>query len=163
MKKKVFILLFAALLCLMLTCTAYASEVGENEEVKSYIENKIVPVVVGVLTAVIALLTTLGSVAKSLRELKDTRSDFKSEADTRREYSKSLEREAQKLQALLKDVPELKERLDTLAKECYTLGEILALGFSSNSEVVKSGKGRQMSVLLERAGIGKEIKEDEKA
>lgn len=163
MKKRVMTLLFMLVICLCFASCVFGSEVYEAEEIEVYIKDKIVPVAVGVLTAVIALITTLGSVAKSLNALKDTKESFTSEAENRKEYSKKLERETEKLCEIVKDVPKLEEKLDSLTEECHMLAEILTLGFSSSSEVIKSGKGRQMSLLLEGVKNRKERASDEKA
>ena len=117
--------------------------------------DKIVPVAVAVLTSALAFVATLGTIAKSLKALKDTKDAFKDEAKERTVFFECgiemLNEKAQELTELVSDVPKLKEELTELAQECRLNSEILALGFSANSEVIKSGKGKKMAVLLENA------------
>ena len=154
MKKKMFIL-FAFVLCLCLACTVMANEGGTKTELKAYITDKIVPVAVAVLTSALAFIATLGTIAKSLKALKDTKDAFKDEAKERAVFFECglemLREKAEELTELVSDVPKLREELVALGEECRLNSEILALGFSANSEVVKSGKGKKMSLLLENA------------
>ena len=164
MKKVLFIALALAFcLCLSIGCFAQ-DDVGEgsalpNEavDIKAYIMDKIVPVAVAVLTSALAFIATLGTIAKSLKALKDTKDAFKDEAKERAVFFECgiemLNEKAQELTELVSDVPKLKEELTELAQECRLNSEILALGFSANSEVIKSGKGKRMAVLLENAKL----------
>lgn len=138
-----------------------AEEIEKEAELKSYITEKIVPVVAGVLTAIIALITTLGSVFKALSSLKDTKELFSNEAQDRaksfEEYTKMLEQKAQELRDIVKGVPELEKSLQELKgnvvlliNECKALAEISSLGFSSSKDIIKSGKGKEMSLLVEK-------------
>ncbi len=126
-------------------------------DIKAYIMDKIVPVAVAVLTSALAFIATLGTIAKSLKALKDTKDAFKDEAKERAVFfecgMEMLSEKAQELTELVSDVPKLKEELTELAQECRLNSEILALGFSANSEVIKSGKGKKMSILLENAKL----------
>ena len=158
MKRTIILIALCFILCFCFSSVAYAKETESEQEFSIYIKEKIVPVVVGVLTAVIALLTTLGSISKSLNSLKDTKDIFSKEACDRQEYSKALKKEVEQLTQVVKNVPELEGKIDNLMRECETIAEILSLGFSSNKEIIKSGKGRQMSLLLEKC----EVKRDEK-
>ena len=153
--KKIMFILFAFALCLCLACTVMANEGGKKTELKAYITDKIVPVAVGVLTSVIAFVATLGTIARSLKALKGARQDFNEEAKERAIFFESgiemLDEKAQELKALVEDVPKLRDELTSLAQECRLNSEILALGFSANSDVIKSGKGKKMAVLLEKS------------
>ena len=168
--KRVLFIALALVLCLCLSVGCFAQddvgqeqiptlqEDGEREgefDVKIYIMEKIVPVAVGVLTSALAFIATLGTIAKSLKALKDTKDAFKDEAKERAVFFECgiemLSEKAQELTELVSDVPSLKEELTELAQECRLNSEILALGFSANSEIVKSGKGKKMSLLLENA------------
>lgn len=165
MNKKVLIsITFFALLCLLLSCVSYAQETGANskDDIKIYISEKIAPVVAGVLTSVIALVTTLGSIAKSLNSLKDTKSTFSKEAHERAvsfsTSAKLLENKAEELKAAVECVPQLegeliqlKKDIELLTSQCVDMAEILCLGFSANSDIIRSGKGKKMSVLLDGA------------
>lgn len=150
MKRIVIFMVLCFTLCLCFSTLAYAQNIDKEEEIDLYIKEKIVPVVVGVLTAVIALLTTLGSVAKSLNSLKDTKDTLSKEARVREEYSSTLKKEVEHLKEMVKDVPSLEEKINAMIDECQAIAQILSLGFSSNKEIIKSGKGREMSNLLEK-------------
>lgn len=162
--KKILIFVFALALCLCLSTVCFAKDTErweqaptlqeeENEEVdiKAYITEKIVPVAVGVLTSIIALGATLFKVAGILKSLRDAKDTFEGEARVRAELSRELKQEAQGLQETVKDVPELNERVNALTERVEALAEILVLGFSANSEVIKSGKGKKMALLLDNA------------
>lgn len=165
MKKllRIFVLALAFSLCLISVCSAEEMTEGEGGvELKDYITEKIAPVVAGVLTSVIALVTTLGSIAKSLNSLKDTKSTFSKEAHERAvSFSRSaklLENKAEELKAAVECVPQLegeliqlKKDIELLTSQCVDMAEILCLGFSANSDIIRSGKGKKMSVLLDGA------------
>lgn len=174
--KKILIFVFALAMCLCLSTICFAedemsAELSEKENapsvtqgvtppsadgglavnVKEYITEKIVPVAVGVLTSIIALGATLFKVAGILKSLRDAKDTFEGEARVRAELSRELKQEAQGLQETVKDVPGLNERVNALTERVEALAEILVLGFSANSEVIKSGKGKKMAALLEKS------------
>lgn len=163
--KKVLLTLLAIALCFSLALPVLAqepSETGDSVEIKSYLQDKIAPVVAGVLTSVLALISTLSSISKSLGALKDTKSSFTAEAKERAESfdvsTKMLKAQVEEIKKTIEAVPflegelvQLKEEVESLIEQCYTLAEILTLGFSANGEIIKSGKGHKMSVLLENA------------
>lgn len=163
--KKVLFLAFALVLCFCLCVSCFAETVNETEKsinVKAYIQEKIVPVVVGVLTSIIALITTIGVIAKNLKGLKDTKEAFSNEARERACFFESgvahIEAKAEGIKELVKDVPMLQDKIAELTKECELLAEILSLGFSANEEVIKSGKGKKMALLLENATLNAKCK-----
>ena len=154
--KKILIVFFALALCFCLSTACFAQ--GESEgatDIKAYIQEKIVPVAVAVLTSLLAFLATIGTVVRSLRSLKDTKEAFVDEARERAVFFQSgiglLEDKAEEMKALVEDVPELKSKIEELSKREEILAEILSLGFSANSEIVKSGKGKKMAMLIENA------------
>ena len=163
--KRILTLCIAFMLCIGLAFTCMASteaaeqvENGQDDEewnVKEYVQEKIVPVAVGVITSVLALLATIGTVSRSLKSLSELKEGFGGEAKKRQEqFEKEAElfkEKAEELKAAVSDIPTLKEQVCSLTKECRLNSEILALGFSANPEIVKSGKGRKMSILLENA------------
>ena len=155
--KRALIFVLALVLACMLAQVCCATTVDAEMELESYIKEKIVPVVVGVLTAVIALITTLGSVAKSLNELKDTKTTFKSEAQERASsFEKSvklLDEQAKKIETAINNIPEMREKISQLNEECKAIARIVSLGFSSNEDVVRSGKGHEMAVLVENLDL----------
>ena len=150
--KRILFICFVLMLCLCMSISCLAQDVGEGkEDIKGYIQERILPVVVGVLTSLIALGTMLFKITSTLKSLKSTRDTFEGEARLRAELARELKAEAQKLQEAVKDVPALKACVEGLAQECRLNSEILSLGFSANGEIIKSGKGKQMAVLLENA------------
>ena len=163
--KKIFIVVLALVLCLCMSTVCLASGEVEAEEnihstqeevsVKTYITDKIVPVAVAVLTSILAFLGTLGTVARSLKSLKDTKEAFSDEAKERTLFFESgielLDEKAEELKEAAQDMPALRARVEELTEKCELLAEILSLGFSANSEIVRSGKGKKMALLLESA------------
>ena len=152
--KRALSVFFVLRLCLCLSTVCFAQ--GEDGvDVKAYVQEKIVPVIVAVLTSVLAFLATIGTVARSLKSLKDTRDSFADEAKERAVFFESgmalLEDKAQELKAMVEGVPELKSKIEELTQKEELLAEILSLGFSANSEIVKSGKGKRMALLLQNA------------
>ena len=144
------------------------------EEIKEYIRERIIPVVVGVLTSLSAVLASLGAIKKSLVRLSGARDDFKNEAKERKSeferQSELLNRKAEELSQLAKLIPqlegelmELKAAQEKLNEEAYNIGKMISLGFSGSQAVIKSGNGRKISALLSecRALSGKRDLEDE--
>ena len=130
---------------------------GEERDLKEYITDKILPIIIGVATSSLGFVAVLGTISRTLKSLKDTKESFSSEAKKRQEAfdeaTRLLKEKTDELEALVRDVPELKGRLEELTQESELLAEILTLGFSANSEIIKSGKGKRMSVLLENAKL----------
>lgn len=157
--KRILSIFFVLLLCsfLGISCVASGIEVEDTEEfdVKAYIVNEIVPVALGIATSIVAFLVTLGSVSRSLKSLKDTKEVLSNEAQQRRDFFEkgveALEEKAKELSEAVKDLPALKDKVKELVDSCGLLAEILSLGFSANAEIVKSGKGKKMALLLENA------------
>ena len=153
--KKVLFICFALVLCLCLSTACFAEGSGtptpttetSDIDIKEYIQEKIVPVAVGVLTAVIAFAATLYKIASVLKSLKEVGHAI----DTEGEIRKELKEQAQELKEGLSEVPALAQRLEELQKQVATLSEILTLGFCANEEIIRSGKGKRMSILLENA------------
>lgn len=144
------------------------------EEIKNYIKERIIPVIVGVLTSLSAVLASLGAIKKSLSRLSGARDDFKNEANERKsEFARQsalLESKARELSELARLLPqleneiaELKKAQDKLNEEAYNIGKMVSLGFSGSYAVVKSGNGRKISALLSkcRALSGKEDDEND--
>ena len=173
--KKVLFIAFTLMLGLCLSIGCFAQEEGQDVEapspteavkeqendIKAYIMDKIVPIAVAVLTSAVAFLATLGTIARSLKALKDTKDAFKDEAKERAIFFESgiemLDEKTQELKELVEDVPRLRGEISALAEECRLNSEILTLGFSANSEVIKSGKGKKMAALLENAKFKMQI------
>ena len=164
MKRPLFII-FALALCLCFSSVCFASDAEAVElagNIEQYITERIVPIVVGVLTSLVALITVLRKIFSALKSLNDTKDTFVEEAKERasafRSNTELLESKAQEIKKTVEGVPtieeqmtQLKGEMTTLIDECNVLAEILSLGFSANSEVIKSGKGKQMAGLLEKS------------
>jgi nitrate/nitrite-specific signal transduction histidine kinase len=181
--KKVITLIFTALIVFIFS-TAVFAENGEgvvdktdteetyeqiNEEtskettaddVAIYIQEKIVPVVIGVVTAVIALLGSINSIKKTLISLKGSKDVLElaqSTFDTELGNIKgTLKNELENIKNEIQGMPELKEKFDSLkgdvddvTTQLKTIADILALAYSSNEDLVRSGKASKMYKLLE--------------
>ena len=150
--KKVLFFIFVLVLCVCLAGVCFAQgEVTEDFDVKAYIQERVVPVAVGVLTSILALGTMLFKITSALKSLKNTKESFESEATLRARLSREIQEQAREIKEAVEDLPNLKERVESLVAELRLNSEILSLGFSANAEVIKSGKGRKMSSLLEGA------------
>lgn len=129
------------------------------EEIKEYIKERIIPVVVGVLTSLSAVLASLGAIKKSLSRLAGARDDFKNEASERKSdfarQSALLEEKAKELSELARLIPQLEKELielkaeqEKLNTEAYNIGKMVSLGFSGSQTVIRSGNGRKIAALL---------------
>ena len=147
----------------------------EDFDLKTYIKEKIVPVVVGVLTSSSALLATLMAIRKSLASIGDTKDTFKKEAKRRdesfRKESEHLREKTDEIEKMVALVPELEKRIVELDKnmqalisECASLGKMISLGFSQDERVVTSGNGKKISKLLQNCELmSKSIKKLDEA
>ena len=134
--------------------------VSKGKEIGIYIKEKILPVVVGVLTSVSALLATLVAIKRSLTSVSEAKDTFKKEAKEResqfKKESEYLTTKAEEIERTLSLVPQLQGEItalekntEKLIKECTYLGKMISLGFSQNEDVVASGNGKKISRLLE--------------
>lgn len=163
MKKILFIMFALALcICLGLACFAEGNEAQDGSsatpttetsdiDIKAYIQEKIVPIVVGVVTSIVALITTLYKIGASLKALSGTRETLDADAKKREAAVASLGEQVEQIKASIKDVPSLEKSIEELKELCEAMAEILSLGFCANTEIIKSGKGKRMSILLENA------------
>ena len=138
-----------------------------GKEIGIYIKEKILPVVVGVLTSVSALLATLVAIKRSLGAIGQTKDDFKKEAKRRdenfKEQSEYLNEKAKEIERTLALVPQLSSEItklekDTasLIKECTYLSKMITLGFSQSEDVISSGNGEKIKRLYDECQrIGK--------
>lgn len=156
--KKALFLMFAVIMIAMLAATSYATDIPSNEMLKEQIEEKIMPVVVGVMTSIIALLSTLRGIFSALKSLKDTREQLESEREKIKESSiREIEKITEKYSEIKSEIKavlqvseglkELKERTEILSKEIANLSEIAALGFSKDKDLVLEGASREIVIL----------------
>ena len=165
--KKILSLIFCILVIFSLTCVVFAEseetkineEVNEKEELATYIKEEIIPIVVGVITSVVALLGMIGSIKRALYSLKDTKSTLEMAHGT---FKDELEKikitfgdELENIKDELEGVPELKERFENLSEDIVSItGElekimqILALAYSSDEKLVRCGKAAKMYRLI---------------
>ena len=172
--KKVITILMILIFAMSLVLVIGADEMthdGNNDELRAYIEEKIVPVIIGVATSIVALLGTLKGILSALKELKKGRDDFK---ETSKQIKQSTESDSKMLRAdysaikdSVKDVPELlgaikrqDEKIEELKGIVVVATEILSLAYSANSELVRTGKAKEMNRLLNKLGT-KEVSEGE--
>ena len=125
--KKLLFLFFALMLCIFLCFTCLAtSEEGETEQksevdIKAYIQEKIVPIVVGVATSIVALITTLYKIGASLKALSGTRETLDADAKKREAAVASLGEQVEQIKASIKDVPSLEKSIEELSALCSTI------------------------------------------
>ncbi len=140
--------------------TKEAEKKAKREETKIYIKEKIVPVVVGVLTSASALIATLGAIKRGLSSIGETKEAFKKESKSRDEQFKKeseyLTKKVEEVEKALALVPSLEEKVKLLESntqnlilECRDLGKMISLGFSQDENVISSGNGQKISRLLE--------------
>lgn len=131
----------------------------KREEIKLYIKERIVPIVIGVLTSVSAILATLGAIKRALNSIGETKELFKNESKARDEKfqreSEYLTKKAEEIENALNLIPQLESEIATLEKgteillrECRDLAKMVSLGFSQDERVISSGNGQKISRLL---------------
>ena len=133
--------------------------VKKGKEIGIYIKEKILPVVVGVLTSVSALLATLMAIKRALSSIGEAKDTFKTEAKERdrrfKEESDYLKKKTEDIDkalalvpALQAEITRLEEKTSALVTECTYLGKMISLGFSQSKDVVSSGNGKKINRLL---------------
>lgn len=131
----------------------------KREEIKLYVKERIVPIVIGVLTSVSAILATLGAIKRALNSIGETKELFKNESKARDEKfqrdSEYLTKKAEEIENALNLIPQLESEIATLEKgteillrECRDLAKMVSLGFSQDERVISSGNGQKISRLL---------------
>ena len=154
-----FVLILACSFALVTSAEEATQDTGE--EIRTYVEEKIVPILMGVATSIIALLGTLKGVFNALKGLKESKATFDKEQAKIKENSKreleEIKKKYEEIKASIEDVPELlskiniqNETIERLESIVYTSAEILSLAYSANSELVRTGKAKQMTQLLEQ-------------
>lgn len=139
---------------------------GEEEALsevplKEYIKDRIIPVVVGVLTSAVAVITTLSQVLKGVKSLKDSKDLLEDSKEQIKTVSKSTEGQIaeikdsiKELLPLFEEISYLKEAIEKYKGEIGTLEHILTLAYSADEKLVRSGKAKEMALLLAKVGEG---------
>lgn len=161
--KKVIIILMTIILCFAFAVVVSAEETEQDkgQEIKTYIEEKIVPIVVGVITSIIALMGTLKGVLNALKGLKSAKDDFDATSEniksSKEKDSNALKEHCKTIEDAVKNVPELLSKIEAQQKTIKRLEEIvfisteiLSLAYSANSELVRTGKAKEMHRLIEK-------------
>ena len=172
--KKVLFIILVLLVLLMLVTVSFASEIAteintENDKLREYVEEKIVPVLMGVITSVVALLSTLKGIFSSLRGLKESKENFDKDRESIKEENKKelakitekyeeIKNEVKTVCLLTTEIEKLKGQAEILSQEIVNLSQIASLGFSKNQKLVKEGNARKIVVLAEKS---KEILDSE--
>lgn len=158
--KKILSLIFCILLVFSLTCAVFAqseeadnevqieNEEDKNEELAIYIKEKIAPIVVGVITSVIALLGAIGSIKKALFSLKDTKDILEIAQCTFKDEFEKIRKETEKVPELKEKFEGLRSEIASVSDELKTIMQILTLAYSSDEKLVKCGKASKMYKLL---------------
>ena len=160
--KKLLILIFTMLLLFSLAIISFASEIeNDSNEIGEYVEEKIVPILMGVATSIIALLGTLKGVFNALKGLRESKDTFDKEQIKIKENSKKelleIKKRYDEIKATVEGVPlinaqitELTRQANLLALEIAGLSKITSLGFSKESELVRDGKSREIVRLADK-------------
>ena len=133
----------------------------EEFDLKAYVEDRIVPVISGVGAAIVAMLVALRPLIFAIKAIKNAADSFSKKDEERnasqRESNKIMQKSIERIEKNVEDVTKLQAQIDAFKKQtdelklvCATLAKITALGFQSNSDVVRSGKGKKMAVLLNK-------------
>lgn len=135
---------------------------GEEEfDLKLYIQERIVPVISGVGTAIVTILVALGPAVSAIKAVKNAVAAFSKKDEERnasvKESNRLIQKNIERIEGSVKDVPALQAQMAAYKKQteelklvCTTLAKITALGFQANADVVRSGKGKKMAVMLKK-------------
>lgn len=129
-----------------------------SDPLKDYIEEKILPIIVGVVTSIIALLSTLRGIFSSLKSLKASKENFEREQEKIKESSRTeLEKITERYNEIKSEIKsvvqikdglcELKEKTEILSREIENLSQIAALGFCKDKDLVLEGASREIVIL----------------
>lgn len=167
--KKSLTLIFILALVLIMSLSVFAGDAYSGQELKSYLEEKIIPIIVGVVTSLVALIGTLKSIFSALKQLKSTKESFDLAQTEIKESTKSqlgqISQKYEELRESIKGVPELEKHIlelstqvSTLISQISNLSQLTAIGFCESAELVSSGKGREIALLASKNQV---VMEDE--
>ena len=140
--------------------TPSVEESFEDFDIQSYLTERILPVVAGVATSIVALGGTIYKIKSSLSSLNSSNESLK---EIRKTVSGTLDNVKSELtkglcevQTKVKEIPELKEsyselknNYSQLLKQNKALMDALKLGFEALPEAVKSGNARKIAIIAE--------------
>ena len=133
----------------------------EEFDISVYLREKIAPVAVGVTTAVITICIAIAPLVKAIVAIRNLIASFSKKDEERnasvKESNEQFIKNVEKIEASVESVPELEKIIRKQNETIKTLSEIIVLGFSSNSEVVRAGKGKKMTLLLNKLDKGEGI------
>ena len=175
MKKIIFILAISLLLSL-LTLTAYAQEVkeenngeiittGEGAElsIKDYITEKILPILVSSVSGIVGLISCCVLVKRSanglgnrvntaLSRTKGIEDECKKEVTKISNQLLEIKDEGEKIVALGKTIESLKNELNALIMECHNVARMVTLGAMGDERAMRDGRASKILKLLEKNG-----------
>ena len=133
----------------------------EDFDLKTYVEERIVPVISGVGAAIVAILVALGPLVSAIKAIKNAAASFSKKDEERnasvKESNRLMQKNIERIESNVADVPKLQAQVRMLERQademklvCVTLAKITALGFQANADVVRSGKGKKMAILLNK-------------
>lgn len=176
--KKVLLILFILVMILALGMVAYGVEnqeinqttsleemavddIHKSDSLKAYVEEKIIPILIGISASVIAFLSTLKGVFSALKTLKETtqgyesdriryKEEMKKELECVREKYSQVHDDLKEACNLSGELKEMQSQIKTLSREIANVSEIACLGFSNDESLVKDGISRKISIIAEQ-------------
>lgn len=141
--------------------SASTDEDSEKFDLKTYVEERIVPVISGVGAAILAIFVALGPLVSAFNAMKNVAASFSKRDEERnasvKESNRLMQKNIERIESNVADVPKLQAQVRMLERQademklvCITLAKITALGFQANADVVRSGKGKKMAVMLKK-------------
>ena len=141
--------------------SASTDEDSEKTDLKTYVEERIVPVISGVGAAILAIFVALGPLISAFNAMKNAVASFSKRDEERnasvKESNRLMQKNIERIESNVADVPKLQAQVRMLERQademklvCVTLAKITALGFQANADVVRSGKGKKMAVMLKK-------------
>lgn len=167
MKKALFALALIVT-CLLLTVPVLGATETDSAapSLTEYITDKIIPIVAGVATSLIALIGAIGKLRSSVSSLDSSSAVITKLKDevgaTLERMNGELNMGIRSIESTVADVPELKKSYEELRlayselkHQNQLLMEAIALGFSSIPDAVECGGARKIAIIAENGGDNK--------
>ena len=155
-------LIFIIILIIAMSVTVYASETEPSEEssLQTYLTERVAPIIAGVATSLVALMSTVSRVRSSLSGLDLTRKEIKELKEQAQNTLSNVQNDLADgircMERTASEIPEIKEGYEEIKESCLRLKEqnerlmeALKLGFESFPETVKCGNARRIAILTE--------------